>query len=79
MKLVNVDRDTFYRFIKNRNLKAGQGDWFHSTKYYDEENNQIAAYYEYSSWGAPTVYKILAEENYETVNLVNTIISKYDI
>jgi len=74
MKLINVNSDRFWKFVKLKNLKEIQGEWFHSSYFIDEKENKLA-YLETSSWGASTVYKIIGEENEETLNFITDIIN----
>jgi hypothetical protein len=74
MKLINVSSERFWNFVKFKNLKETQGEWFHSSYFVDENQNKLA-YMETSSWGPSVIYKIMGEENEETLNLVNDIIN----
>ena len=74
MKLINVSPERFWNFVKSKKLKEIQGEWFHSSYYIDENQNKLA-YMETSSWGASPIYKIIGEENEETLHLVIDIIN----
>ena len=75
MKLVDVDEKKFYEFINKHNLKKVQATYFHSYNYINEKGD-VMAYYESSSWSTERIYQILAEDNFETLNLVNNIINE---
>lgn len=75
MKLINVSPDRFYAFIESKNLKKVQATYFHSYNYVNEQG-EVLAYYESSSWNTNIIYKIMGEENEETLNLVTDIINK---
>ena len=74
MTLINVNSNRFWNFVKSKNLKEIPGEWFHSSYYVDENQNKLA-YMETSSWGPSVIYKIMGEENEETLNLVTDIIN----
>jgi hypothetical protein len=75
MKLINVDKERFYKFIETHNLKMVEGDIFHS-HYYVNEDGEKLAYRATSSWNPNVIYKIMGEENEETLNLVGEIFSE---
>ena len=73
-KLIDVSAKEFYDFVNDKKLQKIQGNYFHSNNYLDNEG-RILAYKETSSWGAETIYKILAEENIIGLNLVTKIMN----
>lgn len=54
---IKVDKNTFYNFLKDKNVKKQQGEWVHSDYYVDENNNKIA-YMESSSYNMDIIYEI---------------------
>lgn len=75
MKLIDVDEERFYKFVNLHNLKPIQGNIFHSHYYVNEEGEKLA-YRATSSWNPNIVYRIMGEENEETVNLVSSLINQ---
>jgi len=75
--LVNTDKDTFYKFVKENAVRKSCSGMMHAENYYDKDDN-IVAYMESSSWGAPTVYQIgvgnITEGNEGVINLVGGLI-----
>ena len=53
-----VTKEEFDDFLKDKQYTRDQGMWFHSENYIDHNTKEIIAYFESSSYGAPTIYKI---------------------
>lgn len=75
--MVQVSKQVFNDFLKDKKTTVTQGDYFHSNYWLNEEGNRIA-YMATSSWCIDTVYMIednLAN-NFETTSIVTNILNK---
>lgn len=75
--LVEVSKESFLNVVKNKCVRTGQGNLFHSTNYYDINDN-IVAVETSSSYTNEIRYEIEVEnENELTVNFISGLINKY--
>lgn len=75
--MIQVSKQVFNNFLKDKETTVIQGDSFHSNYWLDEDGNKIA-YMASSSWCIDVVYMIednLAD-NFEATNLITNILNK---
>lgn len=75
--MIQVSKQVFNNFLKDKKTTVIQGDSFHSNYWLDENGGRIA-YMASSSWCIDVVYMIednLAD-NFEATNLITNILNK---
>lgn len=71
--LTSVNKEVFDNFLKDKEITKKQGEIFHS-KYYLDSTGKIIAYKETSSWNTNIIYMIEDGENYETLEIVKSLL-----
>ncbi len=73
--MIQVTKERFYHFLRDRVYYVTDGEWFHSKYFVCPGTGEKIAYLETSSWGAPDVYKIESrdenEGNYTTIEFIS--------
>lgn len=74
--MIRVSELEFNQFLKGKSYKKIQAEYIHAD-YYADENGDIIAYKETSSWNPDIIYKIKSDfANQETSNFLTNFINK---